>query len=114
MDNASALNIYGNLGSVQYAEENFIYQPVAFPDDPLYPQLWGLPKISAPDAWDITTGDPSVVIADTDTGADYNHVDLAANVWINEHYIAMYNTAFAVTPDQEGTAFVVDRAGAWR
>src|ERR1700687_329748 len=83
MDNASALNIYGNLGSVQYAEENFIYQPVAFPDDPLYPQLWGLPKISAPDAWDITTGDPSVVIADTDTGADYNHVDLAANVWIN-------------------------------
>jgi transposase len=38
----------------------------------------------------------------------------AANVWINEHYIAMYNTAFAVTPDQEGTAFVVDRAGAWR
>jgi transposase len=37
-----------------------------------------------------------------------------ANVWLNEHYIAMYNAAFAVTPDQEGTAFVVDRAGAWR
>lgn len=38
----------------------------------------------------------------------------AANVWICEHYIAMYNTAFAVTSDQEGTAFVADRAGAWR
>jgi transposase len=38
----------------------------------------------------------------------------SANVWISEHYIAMYNTAFAVTPDQEGTAFVTDRAGAWR
>jgi hypothetical protein len=38
----------------------------------------------------------------------------AANVWINEHYIAMYNTAFAITPDQEGTAFVTDRAGAWK
>lgn len=84
MDNPSGLNIYSNLGSVQYAEENFIYQPIAIPDDPLYPQLWGLPKISAPDAWDITTGDPSVVIADTDTGADYNHVDLAANVWVNQ------------------------------
>jgi hypothetical protein len=38
----------------------------------------------------------------------------AANVWLIEHYIAMYNTAFTVTPDQEGTAFVTDRAGAWR
>jgi transposase len=38
----------------------------------------------------------------------------AANVWLNEHYIAMYNAAFAVTPDQEGTAFVADRSGAWR
>jgi len=38
----------------------------------------------------------------------------AANVWISEQYIAMYNTAFAVTPDQKGTAFVADRASAWR
>jgi len=37
-----------------------------------------------------------------------------ANVWLSEHYIAMYNAAFAVTPDQEGTAFVTDRVGAWR
>lgn len=38
----------------------------------------------------------------------------SANVWISEHYIGMYNTAFAVTPDQDGTAFVADRAGAWK
>jgi hypothetical protein len=38
----------------------------------------------------------------------------SANVWLSEHYIAMYNMAFAVPPDQEGTAFVTDRAGAWR
>jgi hypothetical protein len=38
----------------------------------------------------------------------------AANVWISEHYIAMYNTAIAVTPDQEGTAFVTTRADGWR
>ena len=38
----------------------------------------------------------------------------AANVWLNEHYITMYNTAFAVTPDQQGTAFVTDGTGAWR
>jgi hypothetical protein len=37
----------------------------------------------------------------------------AANIWIYEQHIAMYNTAFAVSSDQEGTAFVTDRAGAW-
>ena len=38
----------------------------------------------------------------------------AANAWLAEHYIAIHNAAFAVTPEQEGTAFVPDRSGAWR
>jgi hypothetical protein len=38
----------------------------------------------------------------------------AANVWLSEHYITMHNAAFAVTPEQAGTAFVPDRTGAWR
>ena len=38
----------------------------------------------------------------------------AANAWLAEHYIAQHNAAFAVTAGQEGTAFVPDRAGAWR
>jgi transposase len=38
----------------------------------------------------------------------------AANAWMREHYIAEYNSAFAVQPEQEGTAFVPDRLGAWR
>jgi hypothetical protein len=37
-----------------------------------------------------------------------------ANGWLAEHYIALHNAAFAVTAEQEGTAFVPDRAGAWR
>jgi len=35
----------------------------------------------------------------------------AANQWIAQTYIAAHNAAFAVTPEQEGTAFVPDRAG---
>jgi large repetitive protein len=84
MDDASGLSIYSKLGNTEYVELNYYYDQVAIPNDPLYSQLWGLPKISAPDAWDITTGDPSVVIADTDTGADYNHPDLGPNVWVNQ------------------------------
>ena len=38
----------------------------------------------------------------------------AANRWIADTYIAAYNASFAVAPEQTGTAFVADRAGAWR
>lgn len=37
-----------------------------------------------------------------------------ANRWLAEVYIAEYNAAFAVTPEQEGSGFVADRAGLWR
>jgi transposase len=37
-----------------------------------------------------------------------------ANHWLREHYIAEHNKAFAIAPEQEGTAFVADRTEAWR
>ena len=38
----------------------------------------------------------------------------AANDWLKAHYIAEHNAAFAVRPEQEGTAFVADAHEAWR
>ena len=55
----------------------------ASPNDPLYPQQGWLTLINAPAAWDSTTGDTSQVIAILDTGVDWNHPDLAPNIWIN-------------------------------
>jgi subtilisin family serine protease len=66
---------------VEYAEPDYIIYATAIPNDPSYGNLWGLTKISAPSAWDISTGSNAYVAGVIDTGIDYNHPDLAANVW---------------------------------
>jgi transposase len=38
----------------------------------------------------------------------------AANAWLKAHYLAEHNAAFAIKPEQQGTAFVADRHEAWR
>ncbi len=82
---------------VLYAEPNYIVHIAdTVPNDPLFPQLWGLQNtgqpilgvpgtpgadISAAPAWDLTTGSQANVVAVVDTGIDYTHPDLADNVW---------------------------------
>jgi serine protease len=77
---------------VEYVEPNYILHTIdtanAIPNDPRFGELWGLRNtgfpgadISAVPAWDISTGSRSSVAAVVDTGIDYNHEDLAANVW---------------------------------
>ncbi len=48
--------------------------------DPLSGRQWDMAQIHVPEAHDITTGSPSVVVGDIDTGLDYTHPDLAPNV----------------------------------
>jgi subtilisin family serine protease len=59
------------------------------PDDPNYPQQWGLPMIGMPTAWNLTEGDPSIVIAVIDSGMELTHDDLSMeNVWTNPLEVA--------------------------
>ena len=79
---------------VEYAEPNYEVKADIFPDDPDFSKLWGMENweqtggttdadIDASDAWDTHTGSHEVVIAVIDTGVDYNHEDLAENIWTN-------------------------------
>jgi len=83
-----AIRLYQRIPIVHYAEPNFIVNAAVVPNDPQFGSLWGLNNssdadIDAPEAWDITTGSSNVVVGVIDTGIDYNHEDLAANIFSN-------------------------------
>ena len=83
-----------NNPDVDYAEPNYIVSVAKIPNDANFSQLYGLHNtgqsggkidadIDAPEGWNIQTGNKKVIVAVIDTGVDYNHADLARNMWIN-------------------------------
>ncbi len=82
---ATLLRNLSQRPEVEYAEPNYIVHAISEPNDPSYGQLWGLRKIGAPAAWDVSTDSSANVVAVVDTGVDYTHPDLAANVWSAPH-----------------------------
>jgi subtilisin family serine protease/subtilisin-like proprotein convertase family protein len=78
-----AITYYSALPGVTAAEPDYVVQVERTPNDPGYSQLYAMSKISAPTAWDTTTGSGNFVVAVIDSGVDYNHPDLNANMWRN-------------------------------
>ena len=56
-------------------------------------------------AWELTTGDPSIIVAVLDEGVDVNHEDLQASMWVNEGEI------WASHEDNDGNGYVGDVHG---
>ena len=94
-----AINDYHSFTEVRYAEKDTIYHLTYIPNDTNFNQLWGMHNtgqtggkddadIDAPEAWDLFTGSPDIVIASIDTGINRNHPDLDANIWTNPDEIA--------------------------
>ncbi|MDI9561300.1 MAG: S8 family serine peptidase, partial [Pseudomonadota bacterium] len=78
------INTLKNEDDVEYAEPNYIRMPLEVtPNDPEWLEQWGLVKTSMPDVWNVTRGSDGVIAAVIDTGVDFNHPDIAENIWKN-------------------------------
>ncbi|GBF39621.1 thermitase family protein [Leptospira johnsonii] len=96
---------YSSHPDVEYVQPNYIYHASTSPNDPVYNQLWGMnntgqiiatatysgipannPGTSGDDmrmesAWDVNTDCSNTIVAVVDSGVNYNHTDLSANMW---------------------------------
>jgi subtilisin family serine protease len=106
----SIVKEYAMYPDVVYAEPNAVVRLCGIPNDVNFSNQWSLHNtgqvisfqrflgkipikvhfsgtpdadIDAPEAWEIETGNPDVVIAIVDSGIDYTHPDLTANIWNN-------------------------------
>ena len=117
----AALASYANHPDVRYAEPDCFVQTTVIPNDSDFGLLWGLHNtgqqigstpgtpgadIAAPEAWDFWSGDPDFRIAVIDTGVNYEHPDLQANIWTNE---AELNGEVGV--DDDGNGYIDDIHG---
>ena len=69
--------------AVEYAEPNYLAEAALGPTDPDYQnkdKSWGLRRIDAEAAWDITTGISNVIVAVVDTGVYAAHPELVGRV----------------------------------
>ncbi|MHC4529595.1 MAG: S8 family peptidase [Planctomycetota bacterium] len=88
----NALKRFKGKGEVLYAEPNYEVYALATPNDPNFSDLWGMyntgqtggtsdADIDAPEAWDWETDANEMIVGVIDSGVDYDHEDLAANMW---------------------------------
>lgn len=95
---------------LEFVEPNMLSQEMRVPNDPLFSSLYGLRNssdrdIDADQAWDLTTGKKNIVIGVLDSGVDFTHPDLAANIWTNPGEIPGDRI------DNDGNGFVDDVHG---
>ncbi len=116
--NKAKLQKLRSKGVVSRIEPNYRVNAFAEPNDFLYKLgfLWGIKNtgvfggtagidIEALEAWEISLGDPDLVVAVIDTGIYLNHPDLASNIWRNPSEIPNNNI------DDDNNGFVDDVNG---
>lgn len=78
--------IFNRFSEITAFEPDHAADVSAIPDDIKFDRQWGLEKIQAAHAWDITRGSEDIIIAILDTGIDSNHPDLAGKVITRKNF----------------------------
>lgn len=97
------LKLFSQSSLIEYVEPDFIATKVETPNDSLFTSQWGLTKIQASNAWDVTHGVSSSYIAILDTGIDQNHPDVGTKV--------VKRANFTSDPDVDGDGHGTHVAG---
>lgn len=107
---------YKKEPNVEYAEPNHIAHILLTPNDPGFSLQWNMNNIGqtlgtadadidAPEAWDINTGDPNVIIAIIDTGVALYHPEFDGKFWLNSAEIPVNGI------DDDANGYVDDYRG---
>jgi len=97
-----AVRLYRKNPDVEYAEPNYLVRAAVIPNDTRFTEQWHLintgqtvngtvgtvgADIDAPEAWGITEGTSSVIVAVIDSGVDKNHPDLKDNLLAGHDFV---------------------------
>lgn len=101
------MRLLRQLPGIDYVEHVPEYRSFLTPNDPSFNSTtqWGLYKIMAREAWDITTGNSNVIVAVVDDAVKINHQDLSANLYVNTNEIP--NNGI----DDDNNGYIDDRNG---
>ncbi len=96
IDGPAVARAYRAAPGVLDAQPVSIHPVYKVPQEQFYSYQWHLPKIQAPEAWDLQTGNPAITVAIADTGVRYFAKDLGGinaslttptqvngNMWVN-------------------------------
>jgi subtilisin family serine protease len=114
-DNRGVIEELQALNLIEYFEPSGYFKIDFFSNDSLSSQQWYLDKINLTDAWRVTKGNKSVIVAIIDTGIDFVHPDLQHAIWVN-HREDINNNGYLDEGDlngidDDGNGFIDDVVG---
>lgn len=108
LDVFDAMYLLDGHRDVLWSSPNFYFEGdprEIIPNDPGYGSQYHHPLMKNNLAWDITYGNPDIIIAVTDDGVSLSHNDLSPNIWINPGEIPGNGI------DDDGNGFIDDVNG---
>jgi serine protease len=114
IDPEQARTLLRKSAEVELAEPKYIPAHCFTPNDPLFVQMYGPQVIHAPEAWDVSRCDSTIVVADVDVGTDWSHEDLQNAIFINKGEVGLDSNGLDKRSngvDDDGNGFVDDWHG---